>query len=75
MRVHCTVPGLRPGTPVHPHAMRVPTPFEGVVRRVGVVGVLVCELDSVSVVIATGKRPVPFRTRKLSLSAPMVLPG
>src|SRR3954464_2632110 len=31
--------------------------------------------DSVSVVIASGKRPVPFRTRKLSLTAPMVLPG
>src|SRR6266496_3685316 len=28
---------------------------------------------SVSVVIASGKRPVPFRTRKLSLTAPMVL--
>ena len=27
----------------------------------------------VSVVIATGKRPDPFRTRKLSLTAPMVL--
>jgi hypothetical protein len=25
--------------------------------------------------MAKGKRPVPFRTRKLSLSAPMVLPG
>src|SRR5699024_2973244 len=31
---------------------------------------------SVTVVIAWGKRPVPFRTRKLSLTAPMVLqPG
>src|SRR5690242_13712916 len=29
--------------------------------------------QSVSVVIASGKRPVPFRTRKLSLTAPMVL--
>src|SRR3954467_6152419 len=28
---------------------------------------------SVSVVLASGKRPVPFRTRKLSLIAPMVL--
>src|ERR1700712_2071438 len=27
----------------------------------------------VTVVIASGKRPVPFRTRKLSLTAPMVL--
>src|SRR5699024_3292931 len=31
---------------------------------------------SVTVVIAWGKRPVPFRTRKLRLTAPMVLqPG
>jgi hypothetical protein len=30
-------------------------------------------LNSVSVVIAVGKRPVSFRTRKLSLPAPMVL--
>src|SRR5688500_17602315 len=28
----------------------------------------------VTAVMARGKRPVPFRTRKLSLSAPMVLP-
>src|SRR4051794_29200684 len=33
------------------------------------------QLHSVSVVIALGKRPVTFRTRKLSLSAPMVLQG
>src|SRR3954471_1921971 len=32
-------------------------------------------LHSVSAAIATGKRPAPFRTRKLSPSAPMVLPG
>ena len=32
-------------------------------------------LNRVSAVIARGKRPVPFRTRKLSLSAPMVLQG
>ena len=31
-------------------------------------------LNRVPAVIARGKRPVPFRTRKLSLSAPMVLP-
>src|SRR5689334_23816266 len=36
---------------------------------------LVCLFHSVSVVIALGKRPVTFRTRKLSLSAPMVLQG
>src|SRR5437763_16199216 len=29
--------------------------------------------QDVSVVLASGKRPVPFRTRKLSLTAPMVL--
>ena len=32
-------------------------------------------LHRVSAAIATGKRPAPFRTRKLSPSAPMVLPG
>src|SRR3954453_18689504 len=39
------------------------------------VGGPVVHLDSVSAAIATGKRPAPFRTRKLSPSAPMVLPG
>src|SRR3954468_8484818 len=33
------------------------------------------QVHSVTAVMARGKRPVPFRTRKLSLSAPMVLPG
>src|SRR5690349_25158748 len=33
------------------------------------------QLHSVSVVIALGKRPVTIRTRKLSLTAPMVLQG
>src|ERR1051325_1889784 len=33
------------------------------------------KFHSVSVVIALGKRPVTCRTRKLSLSAPMVLQG
>lgn len=32
-------------------------------------------LHRVSAIIARGKRPVPYRTRKLSLSAPMVLRG
>src|SRR6478752_5978604 len=32
-------------------------------------------IERVSAAIARGKRPVPFRTRKLSLSAPMVLQG
>src|SRR5690554_6833344 len=33
------------------------------------------QLHRVTAVIARGKRPVPFRTRKLSPSAPMVLRG
>lgn len=33
------------------------------------------ELQSVSVAIAEGRHPVPYRTRKLSPPAPMVLPG
>src|SRR6478609_11289700 len=32
-------------------------------------------IERVTAAIARGKRPVPFRTRKLSLSAPMVLQG
>src|SRR3954469_5899042 len=36
---------------------------------------LVQHLHRVSAVIASGKRPVPFRTRKLSPTAPMVLRG
>src|SRR6266496_6598301 len=31
--------------------------------------------QAVSVIMAEGKHPVPFRTRKLSPPAPMVLPG
>ena len=42
----------------------------------GVCGVRVVVLLCLSVVLAAGSRPVPFRTRKLSLPAPMVLhPG
>ncbi len=33
------------------------------------------KLNSVTVIMARGKRPAPFRTWKLSLSAPMVLLG
>jgi hypothetical protein len=36
---------------------------------------LTAYLHRVSATIARGKRPVPSRTRKLSLSAPMVLRG
>src|SRR4051794_10661307 len=35
---------------------------------------VVCQVHSVTAAMARGKRPVTFRTRKLSLSAPMVLP-
>src|SRR5690606_35548216 len=63
LRVHCTVPETRTTTTPHPGW---PTPTKGV-RTVLV------ELDNVTAVIASGKRPVTFRTRKLSLTAPMVL--
>src|SRR3712207_5374857 len=43
--------------------------------RRGPRGVPPRQLDSVTAVIARGERPVPFRTRKLSPSAPMVLHG
>src|SRR5215203_5215397 len=36
--------------------------------------ILVSHVHSVTAAMARGKRPVTFRTRKLSLSAPMVLP-
>src|SRR6185312_16930965 len=49
LRVHCAVPGLRPGKPNN--SIGFPA------------------------AIAKGKHPVPFRTRKLSSSAPMVLRG
>ena len=60
VRVHCLVSGT---IPVTEHVLPV------VVVCVGVVVVLLV----VSVVFAVGSRPVPFRTRKLSLPAPMVL--
>src|SRR5690625_4147678 len=51
---------------------RDPVGFPTTVLVLGVCGVGV----RVTVVIAWGKRPVPFRTRKLRLTAPMVLhPG
>src|SRR5690625_4487630 len=51
---------------------RDPVGFPTTVPVLGVCGVGV----RVTVVIAWGKRPVPFRTRKLRLTAPMVLqPG
>src|SRR3954447_23244789 len=61
LRVHCGVPETRALGRTDPE-------YAGQVWRVR-------ELDRVSVIIALGKHPVPFRTRKLSLSAPMVLHG
>src|SRR5438034_9382824 len=37
--------------------------------------ILVLQFHRVTAVMAKGKHPVPFRTRKLSSSAPMVLQG
>src|ERR1700760_1895153 len=76
--VHCVIHSKRTTTP-NPRNCR--TPMRGLaagsgsrgalVQRVWVVGCVV--LMVVSVVIAEGKRPVSFRTRKLSPPAPMVL--
>src|SRR5689334_8515173 len=59
LRVHCVVPEIRSGTPLQPPRVW----WEHTERY----------LHRVSAVIAKGKRPAPFRTRKLSPSAPMVL--
>src|SRR6266542_3512233 len=59
-RVHCAVPEVR-SVPCLAGADAPP------VRSP--------HLNRVSAVIAKGKHPVPFRTRKLSPSAPMVLRG
>ncbi len=62
-RVHCAVlkePNTPP--PNHHHSNGVWVGWLGNFHRV-------------TAVMARGKRPVSFRTRKLSLSAPMVLPG
>src|ERR671920_2320940 len=58
LRVHCVVPEERSG----------PAPSEFAGRAGSSV-----QLNRVSAAIAKGKHPAPFRTRKLSLSAPMVL--
>ena len=52
----------------HRHALHA-----GCAGGAGVVWVR--RLEGVTAVMARGKRPAPFRTRKLSLSAPMVLHG
>ena len=57
--VHCAVPEIR-SAPCRSRTL-------GRVRP--------AHLHSVSAAIAKGKHPVPFRTRKLSPSAPMVLRG
>ena len=67
-----TVRFPRDGHPNHPDHTARP-PHRGRVRYGR--GVCWSQLDSVTAVIARGKRPVPFRTRKLSPSAPMVLHG
>ena len=59
--VHCAVPGIRPAPP---HRQPAAGPRRGL-----------SHLHRVSVAMAKGKHPVPFRTRKLSPSAPMVLRG
>src|SRR3954468_9725325 len=53
----------------HTNNPGTPTPPVGFVPRVWLFDVV----DRVTAVIAEGKRPVPFRTRKLSSPAPMVL--
>src|SRR3954471_4455781 len=73
LRVHCVVPEIQSGN-------KTTTPYLLVAgnpathhhpRTTG--EALVCDLSRATAVIAKGKRPVPFRTRKLSPSAPMVL--
>src|SRR5207302_8365024 len=60
-----TTPGLGGDSQTRVHASTVRFPRCGRAPH----------LHSVSVAIAKGKHPVPFRTRKLSPSAPMVLRG
>ena len=70
LRVHCVVPEIQSGNkPQHKTEdfcllLVTRTPHHS---NPG------CDLSRVTAVIAKGKRPVPFRTRKLSPSAPMVL--
>ena len=63
-RVHCAVPETRSAT-----LSCLLRPAEGVG------GGCWSHLHRVTATMAKGKRPAPFRTRKLSLSAPMVLHG
>src|SRR3954468_21504907 len=66
LRVHCEVSRDTVETP--------PTSAPFGVVRLGLGGPY-RHLHRVSVIKALGKHPAPFRTRKLSLSAPMVLHG
>src|SRR5579875_580953 len=73
--VHCAAPEIRSArrgqgvVPLASTAQAPGGPGPGA-RRLGR-----SHLNRVSAVIAKGKHPVPFRTRKLSPSAPMVLRG
>src|ERR1700748_1374012 len=69
LSVHCVIHSKRTTTP-NPRGQ--PPNWEVWHDRVRVAG-LFGSLMVVSVVIAVGKRPVSFRTRKLSPPAPMVL--
>src|SRR5579859_4904664 len=60
VRVHCVAPELRPERAL----------FTTVNERSQAI-----QFNRVAAAIAKGKHPVPSRTRKLSLSAPMVLRG
>jgi hypothetical protein len=61
LRVHCAVSETTHTDPKNPAAAGDSKNLRGIL------------FHRVTAAIATGKRPVPFRTRKLSLSAPMVL--
>ena len=63
-RVHCAVPGTRPGS----------AGIKGILSWISG-GISLVQFHRVTAVMAKGKHPVPFRTRKLSSSAPMVLQG
>src|SRR3954471_17604193 len=71
LRVHCVVPEIQSGKKNH-NTNRLLL-VAGNPRNQPTTHLVVGDLSRVTAVIAKGKRPVPFRTRKLSPSAPMVL--
>src|SRR3954454_10347877 len=71
LRVHCVVPEIQSGKQNH-NTNRLLL-VAGNPRNQPTTHLVVGDLSRVTAVIAKGKRPVPFRTRKLSPSAPMVL--